>query len=57
LAITLVVGLTRVYLRAHYLTDVFGGWGLGAATFAGCALVALAVARFRQNSHDDAAPG
>ena len=22
-----VVGLTRVYLRAHYLSDVEGGWG------------------------------
>jgi undecaprenyl-diphosphatase len=57
LGIALVVGLTRVYLRAHYLTDVLGGWGLGAAAFAGCSLAALAVARFRQNSRDDGAPG
>ncbi len=57
LGIALVVGVTRVYLRAHYLSDVFGGWALGAAAFTGCALAALAVARMRQNPRDDAAPG
>jgi undecaprenyl-diphosphatase len=57
IAIALVVGLTRVYLRAHYMTDVLGGWGLGAAAFAGCAAIPLVVARFRQNSGDDAAAG
>ncbi len=57
LALALLIGLTRVYLHAHYLTDVLGGWGLGAAAFAGCALAALAVARMRQNSRDDSAPG
>ena len=57
LAITLIVGLTRVYLRAHYLSDVLGGWGLGVATFAGCALVAMVVTRLRQNHGDAAAPG
>jgi undecaprenyl-diphosphatase len=57
IVIALVVGLTRVYLRAHYMTDVLGGWGLGAAAFAGCAAIALVVARFRQNSGDDAADG
>jgi undecaprenyl-diphosphatase len=57
LAIALIVGLTRVYLRAHYLSDVLGGWGLGAAAFAGCALVAMVVTRLRQNHGDAAAPG
>ncbi len=28
-----VIGLTRVYLRAHYLSDVEGGWGLAAAIY------------------------
>ena len=57
IAIALVVGLTRVYLRAHYMTDVLGGWGLGAAAFAGCTAIALVVARLRQNSGHDAAAG
>lgn len=28
---TLVIGLSRVYLAAHWLTDVMAGWALGAA--------------------------
>ena len=44
-----VVGLTRVYLRAHYLSDVEGGWGLAVAIFALLGVVALVVGRLRQN--------
>jgi membrane protein DedA with SNARE-associated domain/membrane-associated phospholipid phosphatase len=44
-----VIGLTRVYLRAHYLSDVEGGWGLGAAIFALLGVVAVVVGRLRQN--------
>jgi undecaprenyl-diphosphatase len=43
------IGLTRVYLRAHYLSDVVAGWGLGAAAFALCGLVAVVVAYLRKN--------
>jgi membrane protein DedA with SNARE-associated domain/membrane-associated phospholipid phosphatase len=43
------IGATRVYLRAHYLSDVLGGFGLGLGIFAGCAAIALVVAFIRQN--------
>jgi membrane protein DedA with SNARE-associated domain/membrane-associated phospholipid phosphatase len=47
-----VVGLTGVYLRAQWLSDVTGGWGLAAAAFALCGLVALVVAHVRDNARD-----
>lgn len=43
------VGLTRVYLRAHYLSDVVGGAGLGATIFALCGMAGLVVAFLRHN--------
>jgi membrane protein DedA with SNARE-associated domain/membrane-associated phospholipid phosphatase len=43
------VGLTRVYLRAHFLSDVLAGWSLAAAIFAFCGMVAVVVAFVRQN--------
>jgi undecaprenyl-diphosphatase len=49
IGIAVVVGLTRVYLRAHYLSDVNGGFGLAATIFALCGLIALAVGYVRQN--------
>jgi len=50
LALAVFVGLSRVYLRAHYLTDVLGGWGMAAALFALSGLGALAAARVRHNA-------
>jgi membrane protein DedA with SNARE-associated domain len=47
--IAAVVGLTRVYLGAEWLSDVTGGWGIGAASFALCGLIALVVAHLRDN--------
>ncbi len=44
-----VIGLTRVYLRVHHLSDVEGGWGLAAAIFALLGVVALVVGRLRHN--------
>jgi len=41
IALTAAIGLSRVYLRVHYLSDVSAGWALGAAAFAGCAVVAI----------------
>lgn len=48
-AVAVVVGLTRIYLRAHYLSDVLGGAGLAAAIFALCGVVALIVGVTRHN--------
>jgi membrane protein DedA with SNARE-associated domain/membrane-associated phospholipid phosphatase len=47
--LALVIGATRVYLRAHYLSDVTGGLALGVAIFALLGLVAVVVGYLRQN--------
>jgi membrane protein DedA with SNARE-associated domain/membrane-associated phospholipid phosphatase len=47
--LAVLVGLTRVYLRAHYLSDVVGGAGLAAAIFAVAGMVGLVVVHLRQN--------
>jgi undecaprenyl-diphosphatase len=49
IALTALVGLSRVYLNVHYLSDVSGGWALGAAGFSICATVGLVVAQLRHN--------
>lgn len=49
IAFAAIVGLTRVYLGAHYLSDVAAGWAQGALIFAGCAAVALVVSHIREN--------
>jgi membrane protein DedA with SNARE-associated domain/membrane-associated phospholipid phosphatase len=48
-ALAAVIGLTRVYLRVHYLSDVEGGWGLGVAIFALLGVLAVVVGWLRQN--------
>jgi undecaprenyl-diphosphatase len=47
--VAVAVGLTRVYLRAHYLSDVVGGAGLAATTFSLCGMAGLVVAFLRHN--------
>jgi membrane protein DedA with SNARE-associated domain len=49
IALTVLVGLSRVYLEVHYLSDVSGGWALGAAAFSLCAAVGLVISQVRQN--------
>jgi membrane protein DedA with SNARE-associated domain/membrane-associated phospholipid phosphatase len=53
IALTAVIGLTRVYLRAHWLSDVTSGWALGASAFALAAAIALLVSHFRDNPRPD----
>ncbi len=45
-----VVALSRIYLRAHFLSDVLGGLGLAAAIFSLVGLVAIAVAHVRHTA-------
>ncbi|MEK6272007.1 MAG: VTT domain-containing protein [Actinomycetota bacterium] len=56
IALAALVGLSRVYLRVHYLSDVNAGWALGVAAFAACGAVAMIVTHFRQNASRDAPP-
>jgi undecaprenyl-diphosphatase len=49
IALTALIGLSRAYLRVHWLSDVSAGWALGVSCFAAVAAVVLAVGHIRDN--------
>lgn len=49
IVLTALVGLSRVYLHVHYLSDVSGGWSLGALCFSFFTVAALLGSRLRKN--------
>jgi membrane protein DedA with SNARE-associated domain/membrane-associated phospholipid phosphatase len=51
--VVVVVGLTRVYLRVHYLTDVLGGAALGVALWSLLGTLALVAGYVRHNDGPD----
>jgi membrane protein DedA with SNARE-associated domain len=51
LVITVAVGVSRIYLRAHYLSDVLGGFALATAVYALVGTVALVIGAVR-NTRD-----
>jgi membrane-associated phospholipid phosphatase len=48
------IGLSRIYLRVHYWSDVAGGWGLGVGIFGVLAAIALLVHHMRHNERERA---
>jgi membrane protein DedA with SNARE-associated domain/membrane-associated phospholipid phosphatase len=56
LAATVLIGLSRVYLRVHWLSDVGGGWATGLAVFSICGCIALLVQYVRHGMRGAPAP-
>ncbi len=57
IALAALIGLSRVYLGAHYLSDVNAGWALGAGAFSLCAAVGLVISTLRHNGLDGPGQG
>jgi membrane protein DedA with SNARE-associated domain/membrane-associated phospholipid phosphatase len=54
IALAAAVGLSRIYLRVHYWSDVAGGWGLGVGIFGVLAAIAMLVHHMRHNEPERA---
>ena len=54
IVIAAAIGASRIYLRAHYWSDVAGGWGLGYGIFGAAGPIALIVAYLRHNGGEPA---
>ena len=56
IGLTALVGVTRAYLRVHWLSDVTSGWALGLSCFSAVAAMVLVTSHIRHNPrrHDRA---
>ena len=54
-AVAAAVGLSRMYLRVHYWSDVVGGWGLGMGLLGASAAIVFVVGHIRHNARHPAA--
>jgi membrane-associated phospholipid phosphatase len=50
IALAVAIGLSRIYLHAHYWSDVAGGWGLGAGAFGIFGAFGLVIGYIRHNA-------
>jgi membrane protein DedA with SNARE-associated domain/membrane-associated phospholipid phosphatase len=56
LVLVAAIGLSRIYLRAHYWSDVAAGWGLGVGIFGLLAAIAMIVDHIRHNVDEPEPP-
>jgi membrane protein DedA with SNARE-associated domain/membrane-associated phospholipid phosphatase len=55
-AAAVLIGLSRIYLQVHYMSDVTSGWALGLGIFCLCGAIALIASYLRKNEPAKHAP-